>query len=125
MKRKTAKAVMWGLLAVFCVFMLLMAWTRLARFGYAAIAAVIVYGIINIAFWRCPNCGRCIGAIWLGKYTHCRYCGEEMLERADERTCAGNPQNFRAIEDAAAGQSPGGRERAADGREGGKNHIGA
>ena len=78
MKLKTAKAVMWVLLAIFCVLMLLMAWTRFAPFGYAAIATIIVYGIINIAFWRCPNCGKCIGGIWLGKYNHCRYCGEEI-----------------------------------------------
>ena len=73
MKLKTAKAVMWVLLSIFCVLMLLMAWTRFAPFGYAAIATIIVYGIINIAFWRCPNCGKCIGGIWLGKYNHCRY----------------------------------------------------
>ena len=78
MKLKTAKAVMWVLLAIFCVLMLLMAWTRFAPFGYAAIATIIVYGIINTAFWRCPNCGKCIGGIWLGKYNHCRYCGEEI-----------------------------------------------
>ena len=23
-------------------------------------------------------CGKCIGGIWLGKYNHCRYCGEEI-----------------------------------------------
>ena len=65
MKLKTAKAVMWVLLAIFCVLMLLMALTRFVPFGYAAIATIIVYGIINIAFW-------------LGKYNHCRYCGEEI-----------------------------------------------
>ena len=78
MKLKTARTVMWGLLATLCVSILLLTWTRFAPFGYAAIAIIIAYGIINIAFWRCPNCGKCIGGIWLGKYNHCRYCGEEI-----------------------------------------------
>ena len=78
MKLKTAKAVMRVLLAIFCVLMLLMAWTRFPPFGYVAIATIIAYGTINFAFWRCPNCGECIGGIWLGKYNHCRYCGEKI-----------------------------------------------
>ena len=78
MKLKTANTIMRVLLSTFCVLMLLLVWTKFALLGYVAIAIIIVYGVINIAFWRCPSCGKCIGGIWLGKYNHCRYCGEEI-----------------------------------------------
>ena len=78
MKLKTVRTVLLVIFSIFCVLWLFAFLTKFPPFGYAAIATIIAYGIINIVFWRCPNCGKCIGGIWLGKYNHCRYCGEEI-----------------------------------------------
>ena len=78
MKLKIVRAVLWVLISIFSVLILLYIWTDFAPFCYVSIAVIIAYGVINIDFWRCPNCGKCIGGIWLGKYNHCRYCGEEI-----------------------------------------------
>lgn len=79
MKLRTVKKIAYILLGVLGLFMLL--WLLMPRsiFGYMVIGAIPFIGIFIFAFWRCPNCGKCLGQMEMGnKAKYCRYCGEEI-----------------------------------------------
>lgn len=67
---------MYALIGLFCLFMLMLALTKLLLFSILSIAAVAVIGIINIAFWKCPYCGKNLGS--MEKVNYCRHCGHEI-----------------------------------------------
>lgn len=75
-KLPVVRKLVYGLLAVFCVMMLLYGWTKVSLFCGLAIAAVIWVGILNIALWRCPHCGKNLGRMEKQKY--CPHCGKEL-----------------------------------------------
>lgn len=75
MDLKRIKNICFLFLGIFAVLMLVMAITQSAIFGYIAIAVVAVYGIFLAVFWRCPNCKKNLGALWV---KHCPNCGEKV-----------------------------------------------
>ena len=67
MRFRTVQLPCGALLGVFCLFLLLMYWTKLAFFCYGAVGLVALIGIFVLGFWRCPHCGRQLGALEFGK----------------------------------------------------------
>ena len=76
MKLKTAKNTMYTLLGLFCLFMVMLWLTKLLLFSYLTIGSVVAIGIINIAYWKCPYCGKNIGS--MENVHYCRNCGREI-----------------------------------------------
>lgn len=76
MELKTVQRICYAFIGLISVLLFLLMFVKQVFFGYAAIAVIIVYAVFNIAFWRCPACGKCLGQ--LGKQSFCRFCGEEL-----------------------------------------------
>ena len=75
MKLRKVKAIAKALLGIFSALMALMLLTYNAVFGYIAIAVMCLYGILVVAFWRCPKCRKNLGPLYV-KY--CPNCGEKL-----------------------------------------------
>lgn len=75
MNLETVNVISKVLLGAVAVFMLIMMITLNTVFGYIAIALIGVYGVFLIVFWRCPNCGKNLGALWV---KCCPNCGEKI-----------------------------------------------
>jgi len=75
MNLETVNAISKVLLGAVAVFMLIMMITLNTVFGYIAIAFMGVYGVFLIVFWRCPSCGKNLGALWV---KCCPNCGEKI-----------------------------------------------
>lgn len=76
MDLKTIKRICIILLSVFGVAMLTMGVTTNTMFGYFAITVMGVYGILLLLFWRCPNCKKNLGPLWV---KCCPNCGERII----------------------------------------------
>ncbi len=76
MKLKTTRHVLFLLLGVFAALMLAMILTGNASFGYAAIVPVLIFGVVDVLFWKCPHCNKPLGP--LVGVSHCMKCGEEI-----------------------------------------------
>ena len=51
--------------------------TKSAVCGYIAIGLLAVFGVITVAFWRCPHCGKSPGHL-TAKF--CPHCGGDLEE---------------------------------------------
>ncbi len=79
MQLKTVKTICFTLVAVCCIFLLLLLLMPVSAFGYAAIGAVALMGVFLLLFWRCPHCGKGLGQMEISsKAKYCRYCGKEI-----------------------------------------------
>lgn len=65
------------LLGTCIVFFLALAFTFKPVWGYFAIAAMGIYGVLIVMFWRCPKCGENLGPLPLGVKC-CPNCGEKI-----------------------------------------------
>ena len=45
----------------------------------AVIAAVVIWSVLMLCWWRCPRCGKSLGH--LDQKTYCPYCGEELYSK--------------------------------------------
>lgn len=75
MNLEKAKIISRLLLGIFAVLMLILVLTLKPVFGYIASAVMGVYGIFLLMFWRCPKCGKNLGALWV---KCCPNCGEKI-----------------------------------------------
>jgi len=75
MNLEKAKIISRLLLGIFAVLMLILVLTLKPVFGYIATAVMGVYGIFLLMFWRCPKCGKNLGALWV---KCCPNCGEKI-----------------------------------------------
>jgi len=76
MRLTTVKRIALALLTGFLLLMMTMGFTSNTVFGYIAIAVMGIYGIMLCIFWRCPACGKNLGALWI---KHCPHCGEKTF----------------------------------------------
>lgn len=76
MNLKRVKRIGLLLLGIFSILMLIMPVTLHTVFGYLAIAVMGIYGVFLMKFWRCPNCDKGLGALWI---KHCPHCGEKIF----------------------------------------------
>lgn len=73
-KRKILWVSLWALAALVALGALLeKSWLIVA-----AVAAVLVWLVLELSWWRCPHCGKFLGH--LDQKTYCPYCGESLYE---------------------------------------------
>lgn len=76
MRLKTFKLIRYLLWAAAAILVLVLAITRLDLFLWLVAGWALAYAAFELAFWRCPDCGR-----WLGRekrIAYCPYCGKEL-----------------------------------------------
>ncbi len=65
MNLKQIRQINFLILGIFVVLMLLLALTLNPIFGYMAIAVIVADGIFVLKFWRCPECDKYLGPLWI------------------------------------------------------------
>ena len=75
MDLKNVKIICRLILAIFLVFMMIMGITSNPVFGYLSIAIMAAYAIFHQLYWRCPNCNKNLGPLWI---KCCPNCGEKI-----------------------------------------------
>ena len=76
MKLTTVRKLIYTLLALMCILLIVVWYTDWFRLSLVAIALLILIGIINHVFWKCPHCGANLGR--MEKQNHCHSCGKEL-----------------------------------------------
>ena len=77
MSLKTAKKLCVGFLVIFSILMVVMILTTNPSWGYAAIVVMGAYGIFHHCCWRCPQCVKNLGPLWI---KHCPHCGNDLSQ---------------------------------------------
>lgn len=73
MDLKKTKKVLSSLLILILIFFVLGAWMYSPLY-VLAIALTVLYVIVYLKWWRCPQCGKILGR---GANICCHYCGKE------------------------------------------------
>lgn len=76
MKLSTVHKLHYFLLVVMCVILIIVWYTDFLHLSLAAIGILILVGIINRVFWKCPHCGAKLGR--MEKQNRCHNCGKEL-----------------------------------------------
>ena len=71
MDLKTRKVVCFVIIGILILLLMTMGITRNPIFGYIAIAVLGGYGVFHYVFWRCPNCGKNMGPLWVKCCPNC------------------------------------------------------
>ncbi|MBR5533259.1 MAG: hypothetical protein IKU62_00200 [Ruminiclostridium sp.] len=77
MKLSTVRRLTYMLLALICVMLVLVWYLDVYELVYSAVTLVVLVGIVNCLFWKCPHCGKNLGR--LEKQNHCHNCGKELV----------------------------------------------
>ena len=76
MKLATVRRLTYVLLALICMMLVLVWDLDVYELVHSAVALVVLVGIVNRLFWKCPHCGKNLGR--LEKQNHCHNCGREL-----------------------------------------------
>ena len=76
MKLATVRRLTYVLLALICMMLVLVWYLDVYELVHSAVALVVLVGIVNRLFWKCPHCGKNLGR--LEKQNHCHNCGREL-----------------------------------------------
>ena len=58
MKLSTVRRLTYMLLALICVMLVLVWYLDVYELVYSAVTLVVLVGIVNRLFWKCPHCGK-------------------------------------------------------------------
>lgn len=75
MNLKIVKIICYFLFGLAVTFMVVMLITRNPIFGYVGIGVMSIGTIFQSSFWRCPNCKKSLGMLWV---KNCPFCEEEI-----------------------------------------------